>query len=77
MPQLSEALLEAVRRQARITDLFEPGELRKAGQEYLSRCPRHDDRRPSPTVSPQRNRVHCFWCNRGADSIGLSLILIS
>ena len=70
MPQLSEALLEAVRRQARITDLFEPGELRKAGKEFLSRCPWHDDRRPSLTVSPQRNRVHCFVCNRGADAIG-------
>ena len=70
MPQLSEALLEAVRRQTRITDLFEPGELRKAGKEYLSRCPWHDDRRPSLTVSPQRNRVHCFVCNRGADAIG-------
>ena len=70
MPQLSAALLEAVRQRAQITDLFEAGELRKAGKEFLSRCPWHDDRRPSLTVSPQRNRVHCFVCNRGVDAIG-------
>jgi hypothetical protein len=27
------------------------------------------DRRPSLTVNPERNRVHCFVCNRGADPI--------
>ena len=70
MPQLTPELLEAVRRRARISDLFDPAELRKAGKEYLSRCPWHDDQRPSLTVSPQRNRVHCFVCNRGTDAIG-------
>ena len=67
---LPEALLEAVRQRARIEDLFPASELRKAGREYLARCPWHDDRRPSLTVSPQRNRVHCFVCSRGTDPIG-------
>ena len=67
---LSPALLEQVRERARITDLFNPAELRRAGREFVTRCPWHDDRRPSLTVSPRRNRVHCFVCGKGSDAIG-------
>jgi DNA primase len=58
-----------VRSQARIADLFPLSELRRSGSGYLATCPWHQDRRPSLTVSPERNRVHCFVCNRGADPI--------
>ena len=67
---VTPALLEAVRERARITDLFEAGALRRAGSEFVTRCPWHDDRRPSLTVSPKRNRVHCFVCGKGTDAIG-------
>ncbi|WP_198537935.1 DNA primase, partial [Vulcanococcus limneticus] len=67
---VTPALLERVRERARIEELFNPAELRKAGREFLTRCPWHDDRRPSLTVSPARNRVHCFVCGRGTDAIG-------
>ncbi|WP_411877268.1 CHC2 zinc finger domain-containing protein [Vulcanococcus limneticus] len=67
---MTPALLERVREQARIEELFDPTELRKAGREFLTRCPWHDDRRPSLTVSPARNRVHCFVCGQGTDAIG-------
>jgi DNA primase len=67
---LTPALLEQVRERVRIADLFNPAELRKAGREFVTRCPWHDDRRPSLTVSPQRNRVHCFVCGKGTDAIG-------
>lgn len=63
-------LLECVRERARIEELFNPSDLRRAGREFLTSCPWHDDRRPSLTVSPARNRVHCFVCGRGADAIG-------
>jgi DNA primase len=62
--------LESVRVRARITDLFGPAELKKAGREFVARCPWHDDRRPSLSVSPSRNRVHCFVCGKGTDAIG-------
>jgi DNA primase len=62
--------IESVRQHARILDLFPPQALRKAGRDFLAHCPWHDDRRPSLTISPQRNRVHCFVCRRGADPIG-------
>ena len=64
------ALLEAVRERVQISELFPPGALRRQGREYVSLCPWHDDHNASLTVSPQRNRVHCFVCNRGADAIG-------
>ena len=47
---VTPALLEAVRERARITDLFEAGALRRAGSEFVTRCPWHNDRRPSLTV---------------------------
>jgi DNA primase len=62
--------LESVRERAQITDLFGPAELKKSGREFVTRCPWHDDRRPSLTVSPTRNRVHCFVCGKGTDAIG-------
>ncbi|WP_255119226.1 CHC2 zinc finger domain-containing protein, partial [Synechococcus sp. HJ21-Hayes] len=67
---LTPAVLESVRERARITDLFGPAELQKAGREFVARCPWHDDRRPSLSVSPSRNRVHCFVCGKGTDAIG-------
>jgi DNA primase len=67
---LTPAVLESVRERAQITDLFGPAELKKSGREFVARCPWHDDRRPSLTVSPTRNRVHCFVCDKGTDAIG-------
>jgi len=66
---LPDSLIEAVRSQARIADLFPLSELRRSGSGFLATCPWHQDRRPSLTVNPERNRVHCFVCNRGADPI--------
>jgi DNA primase len=66
---LPASLIEAVRSQARIADLFPLAELRRSGSGFLATCPWHQDRRPSLTVNPERNRVHCFVCNRGADPI--------
>ena len=67
---LTPAVLESVRERAQITDLFGPAELKKSGREFVARCPWHDDRRPSLSVSPSRNRVHCFVCGKGTDAIG-------
>lgn len=68
--RLHERTIEQVRERARILDLFNDGELKKSGREFLARCPWHDDRRPSLTVSPRTNRAYCFVCARGVDAIG-------
>ncbi|WP_411875642.1 CHC2 zinc finger domain-containing protein, partial [Vulcanococcus limneticus] len=67
---IPDALLEAVRERARITDLFPQADLQRRGAEFLTLCPWHQDSNASLTVSPRTNRVHCFVCNRGADPIG-------
>lgn len=67
---LSAALIEAVRSRARIEDCFPAAALKRSGRSFVTHCPWHDDRHPSLTVSPQRNRVQCFVCQRGADPIG-------
>ncbi len=37
-------------------------ELKRAGREFHARCPFHDERTPSFTVSPAKQFYHCFGC---------------
>lgn len=68
--QIAAETVERVRERASILDQFNGTELKKAGREYIARCPWHDDHKPSLTVSPKTNRAYCFVCARGVDSIG-------
>lgn len=48
------------------------GEPRKAGRnEYVVRCPFHDDRRPSLRLRADAGLWHCFPCGIGGDVIEL------
>jgi DNA primase len=42
-------------------------DLRRAGSNYVGRCPWHDDRRPSLQVNPNRQTWKCWVCNIGGD----------
>lgn len=44
-------------------------ELRKAGKEYIGRCPFHEDKHPSLQVSQQKQVFYCFSCLRKGDLI--------
>ncbi|GIX34371.1 MAG: DNA primase [Lysobacteraceae bacterium] len=44
--------------------------LRRAGREYQARCPFHDERTPSFTVSPGKQFYHCFGCGAHGSAIG-------
>src|SRR5699024_11817771 len=47
--------------------------LKKAGREYQARCPFHDERTPSFTVSPTKQFYHCFGC--GAHGSAISFLM--
>jgi DNA primase (bacterial type) len=41
--------------------------LRKSGQTYWGKCPFHNEKTPSFSVSPERQTFHCFGCGKGGD----------
>lgn len=43
--------------------------LRKAGKEYIGKCPFHDDRQPSLEVNQDKQLFYCFSCQRKGDLI--------
>ncbi|GAB3379831.1 DNA primase [Lysobacter fragariae] len=47
--------------------------LKRQGKEYSARCPFHDERSPSFTVSPTKQFYHCFGC--GAHGTALSFLI--
>lgn len=47
--------------------------LRKAGREYVARCPFHDEKTPSFTVSPDKQFYHCFGCGAHGTVIGFMM----
>lgn len=43
--------------------------LKRQGREYSARCPFHDERSPSFTVSPTKQFYHCFGCGAHGTAI--------
>lgn len=54
------------------TDLVElVGEqvpIKKVGRSYVARCPFHEERTPSFTISPEKQVYHCFGCQAGGNA---------
>ncbi len=44
--------------------------LKRAGQDYQARCPFHDEKSPSFTVSPRKQFYHCFGCGAHGTALG-------
>ena len=49
--------------------------LRKRGRTLTGLCPLHKEKTPSFTVYLNKNRWHCYGCNRGGDIINLVMEL--
>ena len=48
-------------------------QLRKAGKDFQARCPFHDEKTPSFTVSQEKQFYHCFGC--GAHGSAISFLM--
>ena len=47
--------------------------LKRAGKEFQARCPFHEEKTPSFTVSPQKQFYHCFGCGAHGSAIGFMM----
>ena len=45
-------------------------ELEKRGNDYFAHCPKHEDKTPSLSFSPETNSFYCFSCGRKGCIIG-------
>ncbi|MDB6060195.1 MAG: primase [Verrucomicrobiaceae bacterium] len=44
--------------------------LKKSGRNYSARCPFHEEKTPSFSVSPDKQFFYCFGCGAGGNAIG-------
>ncbi|WP_448507786.1 DNA primase [Immundisolibacter sp.] len=49
--------------------------LRRSGRELVGRCPFHEEKTPSFTVSPQKQFYHCFGCGAHGTVIGFLMAI--
>lgn len=67
---ISEDTVKQVKSEAKIYDVISDYvALRKKGKDYFGKCPFHDEKSASFSVSPKSNLYYCFGCNTGGDAI--------
>lgn len=67
---VSQDLIGRIRESSDIVDLiseFIP--LKKRGKNYMGLCPFHAEKKPSFSVSPDKQVYHCFGCGQGGNVI--------
>lgn len=66
--RISDDLIEDIRASNDIVGLIsEYVPLKKQGKNYVGLCPFHQEKKPSFSVSPQRQIFHCFGCGMGGN----------
>src|SRR3954447_26779993 len=70
MARIKDASVEAVKEAVDIVQLVSGRtQLRRSGARFVGRCPFHEERTPSFSVTPDRGFYHCFGCGKGGDAI--------
>ena len=68
---IPESFIEELLNRTDIVELIEKRvELKRAGSEFQARCPFHEEKTPSFTVSPTKQFYHCFGCGAHGSAIG-------
>ncbi|MFP7722914.1 DNA primase [Lysobacter sp. A3-1-A15] len=74
MGRIPDAFIDDLLARADIVELIGARvPLKRQGKEYSARCPFHDERSPSFTVSPTKQFYHCFGC--GAHGTAISFLM--
>ena len=65
---ISKETVSNIQAQVNIVDIIgQFVQLRKQGKSLFGRCPFHDERTPSFTVTEEKQFFHCFSCGRGGN----------
>ena len=65
---ISDEIIDQIRDRVDIAEIVNQHvSLTKAGQNLKGRCPFHQDKTPSFTVSPSKQIFHCFGCGAGGN----------
>lgn len=69
--RIPEQFIESLLARINVVDVINDHvPLKRAGANYTARCPFHDERTPSFTVSPEKQFYHCFGCGAHGSAIG-------
>ncbi len=75
MARIPEDDLERLKTGVSLVRLVEASGVRleRRGRDHVGRCPFHEDREPSLSVSPEKNLWRCFGCDAGGDVIAWTM----
>ncbi len=69
--RIPDSFIEELLARTDIVELIERRvEMKRAGAEFQARCPFHEEKTPSFTVSPRKQFYHCFGCGAHGSAIG-------
>ncbi len=70
MALIAEHIIEQVREANDVVDVVaDYVQLKRSGRNFFGRCPFHDEKTPSFSVSPDKQIYHCFGCGAGGNVI--------
>src|SRR5215207_1036044 len=71
MARIPETEIERLKDEVSVQRLVEASgvEIKRAGKDWLGRCPFHDDAQASLVITPAKNLWHCFGCQIGGGPI--------